>query len=85
MKNLKRTKVTFDLQNHKGEIEKQEFVVYQNLPDTPGLSINDAIDNWSIRTKKYTAASLCNYIARKQTGYLCITEEQFNNANEPAK
>lgn len=56
-----------------------EFSVYHNLPQIRGLSIKDAVVNWSARTKKYTDKSLCKYIMKKQTGYCCFTQSQLDN------
>jgi hypothetical protein len=59
---------------------KIQFDIYHNLPDTPGLSLSDAISNWVVRTKKYDAASLCNYInsKRSMTGHEAyVSKEQY--------
>jgi hypothetical protein len=59
-----------------------KFSVYHNLPDTFGLSLQDALENWFIRTDKYTAASLCNYIKNKGIEYVCMTETQYKRLNK---
>jgi len=69
------------------------FDVYHNLPNTKGLSIDDAVENWVNRTKKYTAKSLCkyindkslcNYINDKNTEFKCFTESEFKKLIEKA-
>lgn len=60
-----------------GKKEKIKFSVIHNLPETPGLSLMDAVENWLIRTKKYTAKSLCKYVKNKQTGHACMTVEEY--------
>ena len=53
--------------------KRVEFKVYHNLAD----AISSAITNWSVRTRKHTAESLCEYINNKHSGHLCFTEEQW--------
>ena len=55
-----------------------KFTVVHNLPDVPGLRIQDAIANWEVRTSKYTAESLINYINSKNTGFIIMTKKRFN-------
>ncbi len=59
------------------EGEEIKFTLYHDLPNITGLSLQDAVDNWIPRTLEYTAESLCKYIMSKNSGYICITEEQF--------
>lgn len=60
-----------------------KFNVYHNLPKTPGLRIEDAVENWVTRTTNPTAISLCNYIMSKRTGYFCITESEYKRLHQP--
>lgn len=70
----------------RGEIEvngrKEIITVYHNLPSAHGLSIIDAVENWVIRTKKFTAKSLCKYVMSKDESFVCITEKRFNHLNK---
>ena len=43
--------------------------------------MDDAVENWAVRTNQYTAKSLCKYIMSKQTGYVCMIESQWNRLN----
>lgn len=67
----------------KGEVEfkvnekKIQFVVYHNLPDQFGCSLESAVINWSVRTDEHTAESLCRYIKSKQSGFVAMTEADF--------
>lgn len=54
------------------------FSVIHNLPETFGLSFNNALDCWLARTKKYTAKSLVKYINSKHTRYVAMTEKQYD-------
>lgn len=48
------------------------FSVWHDLPDTPGLRIEDAVDNWFARIENpddITAQNLCNYINNKDIGH----------------
>ena len=69
---LQRAMVT--LQTNNGKIQ---FTVIHNLPEIKGLSLSDAVTNWSARTTKYTAFSLCRYIMNKHTEYVAMTEYQY--------
>lgn len=64
---------------------KIQWSVYHNLQDTFGLSIEDALQNWMFRTRKYTAKSFCKYVMSKDPSLVCMTEKQFNRLNEVAK
>lgn len=70
---LKETMVEF---NVKGR--PIAFKVFHNLPKDSGLTIENAVEAWVHRTHKYKGRSLCDYIASKKTGYVCMTEAQFN-------
>lgn len=61
---------------------KKKFKIYHNLPETQGLSFQNAFDSWVIRTNKPTAKSLCDYIKNKDTGYLVFTEKQWEDLNK---
>lgn len=54
-----------------------QFVVYHNLPDVFGLSIDCAVDNWINRTTKYTAEDFCQYVLKKQPDRVCITRHDY--------
>lgn len=57
--------------------KKHEFKVYNDLPETFGLNIECALDNWLARTDDYSSESLCDYVTSKNTGHFCITEKQY--------
>lgn len=54
-----------------------KFSVIHNLSNRFGMSFNDAFENWIVRTKKYTAKSLCKYIMSKDQSFVAMTEKQF--------
>lgn len=56
---------------------KIKFKIITNLPDVPGLRVQDAAENWSVRTEDFTAESFCNYINSKHTGFVAVTEEAY--------
>lgn len=70
-----------DIQFYRGK-ELIKFSVYNNLPDTHGLSIQDAVDNWVVRTDTFTALSLCEYVMSKDESIVCMTTRQFNRMNK---
>jgi len=49
-----------------------KFTVIHNLPN-----LEDALDNWVNRTKKYTVKSFCNYVMDKHCNFVMMTEKQF--------
>lgn len=51
-----------------------EFAVLHNMEDIPGLSFEDAVINWAMRTDVLAADSLCAYIQSKShiTGHICV-------------
>lgn len=55
------------------------FKVYHNLPEIKGLSLDDALQNWLVRTNKFTAGSLCAYIRKKNTEYKIYTENEWKD------
>ena len=63
--------------NHKEE-GKISFKIIHNLPEVPGMCIDDALQNWIPRTDTYTAKSFCDYINSKKTGFICMTEDAYN-------
>lgn len=58
--------------------KKIEFSIIHNLPETFGMSFNDALNSWVYRTKIFTAKSLVDYINSKNTGYTAMTEKKYN-------
>ncbi len=56
-----------------------KFSVIHNLPETFGLSFENALENWMHRTDTFTAKSLVKYIKSKNTGYIAMTEKKYNN------
>lgn len=58
------------------------FSVVHNLPSVFGLNISGAVDNWLVRTKEYTADSLCKYVMSKDPSFVCMTMRQYNRLNE---
>jgi hypothetical protein len=72
------TIVKFNIERKKFT-QKVEFKIYTNLPKIKGMRIEDAIDNWAVRTKEYTAESLCVYVMSKELpDVFCLTEEHYN-------
>jgi len=55
-----------------------KFSIIHNLQ-----SINDALDSWLVRTKKYTASQLCKYIMSKDESFVAMTEAHYNRLNQP--
>lgn len=53
------------------------FTIFHNLPEKPGLSLQDALNNWIHRTEDYTAQSFVNYIDSKKQGFYALTEGEF--------
>jgi hypothetical protein len=70
MSKLKKSTVEFNVGT-----KRVSFNVWHNMPNTLGLSLVDAVNNWAVRTKEYTPESLCKYIASKNTGHICTTEK----------
>ncbi len=56
-----------------------EFWIIHNLPETQGLNIQGALDNWLVRTDKYTDKSFCDYINSKRhmTGHIAMTKKEY--------
>ena len=62
------------------------FKIYHNFPDIPGMTIEDAIDNWTARTKIFTSQSLCDYILSKDIdGIFAVPEKEFNRLTKCGK
>lgn len=55
------------------------FSIYHNLPDKPGLCIEDVFENWINTTHRYSAKSLIIYIRSKCKGYKAYTEEEYKS------
>lgn len=70
-KNLINSTISFYVGKQGKKKKKIEFNVNHNLPEVPGLSLNDAVVNWSARTNTFTAQSLSDYINGKNTGFYC--------------
>ncbi len=70
---MKLTESVFVLSNN------EKFYIYHNLPETHGLSINDAFQNWIVRTKNYNEKSFVDYVLSKNTGYICMTNKQYKD------
>lgn len=62
--------------------KKVKFSVVHNLPETRGVSFNDALTNWIERTEYFTAASLCRYIEEKDPTVTCMTMKAFNRLSK---
>lgn len=77
------TPITDDLKLKEADIEfvvgdrLHKFKVIHNLPEIFGLSMENAVNSWVVRTKVYTADSLCKYIMSKSSKYVSMTEKQF--------
>lgn len=57
------------------------FTICHNMPETLGLSIQDAFQNWIARTNKYTDNSFVAYIDSKNTGFYAMTKRIFDIHN----
>ncbi len=58
--------------------EKVKFSVIHNMPNVFGLSIQNALDNWIPRTEEFTMESFINYIEKKDTGFIIMPKEKFD-------
>lgn len=47
------------------------IAIEHNLGSQFGLSIEDAFDNWLVRTDDYTSESFCNYLKGKDSANIC--------------
>lgn len=63
----------------KFDIDKKRysFSIVHNLPDVPGLRIEDAVQNWIFRAEEYTGADLCRYIASKDLEFIAVTLNNY--------
>jgi hypothetical protein len=59
--------------------KKIKFSIIHDMPETKGLSFSDALTNWVYRTNEYTAESFVEYVNSKHTGFVCMTEDEYNN------
>ena len=59
-----------------------KFSIIHNMPKILGLSIEMALDNWLVRTRKYTSKNFVEYINSKHTGYFAMTESDYNNIKQ---
>lgn len=62
-----------------------QWSVYHNLRKKFGISIDDALQNWLLRTRKFTAESFCEYVMSKDQSFVCMTEKQWKRLNEVDK
>lgn len=77
---ITRSEIRFKVNINHGKFTDQRkfnFIIYHNLPNIPGLRIEDALDNWTARTRVFTANAFCKYILSKNTGCMALTEEEF--------
>lgn len=68
-KDLHRAEICFKV----GEID-HEMVVMTNLPETFGMSIDGAVENWLMRTKDFSVKSFCDYVESKDSTIICLPE-----------
>lgn len=57
--------------------KKWRFKIIHDMPEIFGLSINDAFENWLVRTDDYTPESFKAYIDSKNIGATVYTEKQY--------
>lgn len=58
------------IDTYKGLIK---FTIYSEIED-----LSPAIENWSVRTSKFTAKSFVNYVREKDPSIYIYTEKEFN-------
>lgn len=51
------------------------FKVYHNLSPQFGLSIENAVESWLVRTKQFTVKSFCKYVQSKDPTIICISKQ----------
>ena len=73
-----------DVQFNVGK-QKIKFAIIHNMPLTFGLSFNDAMENWLVRTNIHTPESLVKYIKSKNTGVMVMTEEEYKGVLKNSK
>ena len=62
------------------EIE-HSFKCISNLPFTFGLSIEDAVNSWVVRTKDYSFNSFRKYVCEKTNyEFYLFSEDEFNDS-----
>ncbi len=74
---LQKSEINFEVKG-----TKVSFTIIHNLPKVRGLCIEDAISNWSARTKDYSSYSLVGYIMGKNHCYIAMTEAQYGELNK---
>lgn len=57
-----------------------EFFAYHNLSDF-GINIGDAVHNWIARADNFTDNSFCDYVKRKDSNIVCLTQSEFKKAS----
>lgn len=67
-------------QEHLGLSNGTKFIICHNMPETQGLSIEDAMVSWLARTDEYTAQSFVDYIMSKyhMHGNFAMTKETWD-------
>lgn len=55
-----------------------KIVLYHNMPDTFGLHIDGAVQNWAVRTDTYTFESFKKYVDSKNIGYKILTKKEYH-------
>jgi len=59
--------------------KKYKFDVVHNLPETFGMNIEGALDNWLARTRKHTVQSFCEYVTSKDpSNIVCMPKSEFD-------
>jgi len=57
--------------------KQHSISVVHNLPETKGLSFNDAAYSWMARTNDFSSRSFCDYINGKDTEYKALTLHNY--------
>lgn len=73
---MKLIKSDIELYDHTND-KAITFSIIHNLPEVPGLSVQDALDNWLQRTDDYTDTSFANYIRSKVSEAAVFTVQEF--------
>jgi len=55
-----------------------KFCIVHNLTNQFGLSLENALESWIVRTDECTEESLVKYIKAKGN-YIAMTEREYNN------
>jgi len=64
---LTKSVITFNVNE-----KKIKFSITHNLPKPFGLNIECALNSWLLRTKSFTAKSLCKYILSKDINNIAV-------------